>query len=194
MPRKLFATGLSLLIVALSLSAAPALAGKVTATTGWSVTHESRSGYPPLDCYHEDSFHARIWSGSLGPGESFQVALPFCSFDQYPSGPGGAGFLMGSSGSGRFSLQARSPSGVDYPAQLVGTKRSTEEWRRCIVQPSFNAAQQVGIGTIEPGLWSVVFTNLGDRLARSVSLQVTVNQAVSSWQEANCPSQDWNFT
>ncbi|MBI4492807.1 MAG: hypothetical protein HY690_08460 [Chloroflexi bacterium] len=192
---KLPIAALGVLIAALLLPAAAAAGGKgTTTTTGFTLVSETRSGYAPWDCYHEDSYHDRVWAGSLAPGESFAVALPFCTFDQFVSGPGGAGFLMRSYGSGHFSLAAVSPSGLVYPAHLMSTKGGSEDWRRCIVQPRFDAVQQIGFGTIEPGVWTVAFANLGDRLARSLSLQITVNQAGSGWQQAVCPAQDWNFT
>lgn len=80
------------------------------------------------------------------------------------------------------------------PAHLVARDRSRLELRRCVVQPVFDATLQIDVGTIEPGRWTVVLENQGERPARDLTLQVEVNQAVSAWQEAVCPSQDWNFT
>lgn len=183
------------LLPALILTAGPVAAGKSATSSGQlTLVYEARTGYAPWDCYHEDSYHVRWWAGDLAAGGQFEVVLPFCTFGQYPSGPGGAGFLFGVTGNGSFSLVAISPSGTVYPAHLVGQQRGTVELRRCIVPPYFDLALQVGVGTIEPGLWKVVLTNTGNRLARDLTVRVEVNQAVADWQKAVCPSQDWNFT
>jgi hypothetical protein len=183
------------LALATVLAPPAALAGPNSpgSTTGLSLVYEYRSGYPPNECYHEDSIHTRSWAGSLNPGESFRLSLPFCTSTQYRSGPGAAGFMMEVSGSGTFTATATSPSGVVYQAHLVSTTNNKQTWKRCNLQPSFNATTQTGTGTIEPGVWTLVFTNTSSRLARDVGVKGLVSQAVSSRQQTNCPSQDWNF-
>src|SRR3990167_6584437 len=140
-----------------------------------------------------DSAHDRTWVGSLGPSQSFQVSLPFCTYEEFVTGPGGAGFMMHSFGKGSFNLTATSPTGVVTKGHFKIPKPGQQDYRGCFVQPYFNAVTQIGTGTIEPGTWTVTFINTGTRTASNLELRIYIEQAVSGWQEAHCPQEDWNF-
>lgn len=177
-------TCLVALIVLLGLTAFPltASAGKVVRTNGMSLVREQGGVPGNFGCYYEDSSHSRTWGGTLNPGQSFDVQLPFCTRDVLPSGPGGTGFLFALEGRGQFDLVATSASGAVYRAHVLSTGPA-----RCLVPPDYMA------GTIEPGRWTVTLTNTSDRAARDVYLQVNVHMTWQWWQEGYCPSVDWNF-
>jgi hypothetical protein len=151
----------------------------------WSYSAGYYSLYPL--CLGEDDSHRRSWSGTLAPGESFTTTETFCTFEQRLGGPGGEGLGIWASGRNTLSLTATSPSGVVYDAHYLGSSRGHEYYGRCFLW--FNGIP------IEPGTWTVTLLNPNERLDRDVGLSVVAGMGDKNpaWQQANCPSVDWNF-
>jgi hypothetical protein len=163
-------------------AAAPSTTGLVP-----QIDSESAGRFPDLDCYHEDSWHLRMWSGSLSPGQSFSVVLPFCTD---PPSPGGAVLRLTASSQGSLAVYAVSPSGEVYDAHLqpaTSKKPSLQVRAGCVLSPTYLSS------VIEPGTWTVVIQNTGTRTVKDISFIVEVNMTFQSWQMSVCPPEDWNF-
>jgi hypothetical protein len=169
-------------------ASAPTFTPSPTVTSsGLALIYDDVTGYAPFDCFHEDSFRDRAWSGTLAAGEFFNLLMPYCNSEQFIGGPGGEGFWMKVTGRGQLSLTAVSPSGQVYQAYPVEASGSQLAFARCVVP------LQLAFGTIEPGIWTLTLSNPGTQTVRDVTYQVQSYMASQGWQLAYCPPADWNF-
>jgi hypothetical protein len=174
----------------------PMLLLPVTVAAGRTATldlvSERWTTYAPTQCYHEDSLHERAWAGTLAAGQSLTIPLRFCDYTAASGGvgPGGDAFMAGVSGRGALALTVTSPSGTVYQSHSwpsAGGK--TSAWRKCATPPQMTAYDTM-IGTIEPGVWTVMLRNTGARSATDITLLVNVMMPYGWWQQQNCPPAD----
>jgi len=171
--------------------------------SGMSLTHEWLTNnlydtrYAKIyNCYHEDYGHQRIWKGSLKPGESMMIPMPFC--DNLTSiGPGGANLFAQFYGKGdKLTLKTISPSGITYEGHKVlsDTQTGYTKWQRCNILPGvWNSVGAGASGNIEPGIWKVVLSNESNTIANEVVVKTTAFMSEDNYHfimQNYCPDED----
>lgn len=163
--------------------------------TGPVLISNISSGPDRGGCYGEDSYHERLWEGTLSPQQSFDVSLTFCG---EPYTAGASGFVARVWGKGELDLAITSPSGTHYPAHVLEKYPPQDYASRCFTGdldwywwgPPYN--NWVGSGTpIESGDWLVRLSNLGRRNA-DVTLEIRVDMMLPGIQQTFCPPEDLN--
>lgn len=165
-------------------------------TTGMVLTRESFSNGTgdmanlPTWCYHEDSFHLRIWTGTLGAGESFTVPVRFCTEEEAsPYGPGPEGVLYAVAYSDRQSVSLR----ITYPD---GTVKAAwpfggSSLAGCVVPEMRTTGGYTDL--IDGGIYTVTLTNTGTKAIsaqRPLSFEIRADFIDVNFQQTLCPPED----
>jgi hypothetical protein len=149
--------------------------------------------YAPFNCYHEDYWHTRYWQGSINPGETMTIPMPYCNFTQFNTGPGADGLFTQAYGMGSFTLTTISPSGQIYTSKTVATDGNYRNLKKCNIQPKTHLSYSGGEGTIESETWSIKLTNTGTTILNNLTLLALSFQNRANMEYANCPQSDWNL-
>ena len=164
---------------------------------GLTLSYFYQSGPDRGGCYGEDSINQQLWKGTLAPGQSFQVSIPFCTYEW--GGGGNSGALARVWAKGGIQLTVTSPDGVIYPGYVLESYPPKSSIRKCIIPnfdwwwwgPPYN--NWVAAGTPLYGTWVATVQNVGAHTARDVSFEVYVTVPLPGWQRYFCDPADWNL-
>ncbi len=151
------------------------------------------------DCYREDSQSQRVWQGTMGPGDTFQITLPFCTFEQSIGGGGNSGALVRVIAKGNMTLTATDPQGVVYSGYVLESYPPKSSIRKCILAETkwywwgspYN--NWVGVGSVLTGTWTATITNVGDHTVRDIYLEAFVTVFLPGTQQYYCDPAEWRF-